>query len=211
MGFFGGDSGLLGGVLGGLFGGKTGAEKNLQDLSKAYYGGSLIQRFLPPALRHDVTGPILGEGVQGIGELLKNPGGLGGNVAEAINPRLASESESIARNYRGLQQEEAGAAARGNAPVSIKNALQAALGVDHERAQREARRGALSESEQLRRTDLEQTYKLLDAILGFISSGRGQGIQGLGTASNVGQQRQAGQMQFITDLIGSVMGGGIGG
>ena len=211
MGFFSGESGALGGITNVLFGGKTNAEQNLEDLSKAYYGGSLIQRFLPPALRHNVTGPILQGGVEQIGQLIRNPGGLSGSVSEAILPRLASESESIAQNYRGLQQEQAGAAARGNAPVSIKNALASALGIGEERAQREARRGALSESEQLRRTDVEQTYKLLDAILQFISSGRGQGVQGLAAASGVGQARQASNKQLFSDIIGSVLGGGIGG
>jgi hypothetical protein len=209
MGLFGGDSGLIGGVMGGLFGGKTGAEKDLQALSKAYYGGSLLQRMLPVALRTKTTDPMLAKGMENISNLLNNPGGLSPTVSDAIRPQLAMESQSIGQNFQNLQQQNAGNAARGNAPVSIKNALASALDVGQERSQRETRLNALMQSGKLQRQDAEQVYKLLDIILQFMSSGRGQGIQGMASASQVGQKRQADQMSFVSDMIGGMMGGGV--
>ena len=132
------------------------------------------QRHLPEPLQFKNTYPGLQAGIQNIGELMRNPGGLGGGLADAIRPRLASESESIAQQFRNLMQNQQGALARGNAPVSIKAALEQALGINQERAQRGARREAIMDSEQLRRQDTDQTYKLLQTILQFIQSGRGQ-------------------------------------
>ena len=110
--------------------------------------------------------PGLAGGLQGLGELLQNPGGLSPNISQAIAPRLAMESEAIGANFRGIREEQAGAAARGNLPVSIKNALASALNVSQERAQRDARRGAMTESEALRRQDTSQVLDLLALLLG---------------------------------------------
>lgn len=177
------------GLFSGLFGGS--GTSDLKRVSRSPFEGSAIQKFLPPALRSGQTDPILGEGIQGIGDLIRNPGGLGANVADAIRPRLAAESENIAQNFRGIGSQQAGSLARTNAPVSIRSALEAALNTAQERAQRGARRDALTESEGLRRQDLGQTFSLLDAILQFMSSGRGQSIQGLGQVAQSSAQRQA--------------------
>ena len=113
---------------------------------------------------------MLTSGMEGIAELLRNPGGLSPGVADAIRARLAEESQSIAQNYRGIESNMAGRAARTNAPVSIKNSLASALDVAQERAQRGARQTALTESDTLRRQDLSQVYALLDAPPHFTSS-----------------------------------------
>jgi hypothetical protein len=125
------------------------------------------------------------------------------NISQAIAPRLAMESENIARNFQGLGQNQAGNAARSNLPVSIKNALASALGMGQERAQRDARRGAMVDSEQLRRGDLEQTYKLLEQILGFANSGGNMALQGLGQNAQNAVQRQAATQQMVGSIASS--------
>jgi hypothetical protein len=208
MGLFGG-SGVIGG-LDKIFGGDIEQIGDLNKIGRSSYTDKYTQKFLPPELRYKMTGPLLASGIEGIGELLRNPGGLSPNVSEAILPRLAAESESIGQNFRNLQSNQAGAAARGNAPVSIKNALASALDVAQERAQREARRGALTESGQLRRQDLEQMYRLLDTILAFITGGKGGATQALGAAGGLRQQDKAAQMALAGE-IASGASGAVGG
>lgn len=213
MGLFGSnsESGVLGSIGGALFGGKSGSEKTLESLSKAYYGGSLLQRMLPQALRAGQTDKILGAGVQGIGNLIMNPGGLSPNVSDAIRPQQAMESQSIQQNFRNMQQQNAGNAARGNAPISIKNALSSALDTQQERSMRQSRMESLMQSGLLQRQDAEQVYKLLDTILQFMSSGRGQGVQGLAAASGIGLQRQNMDKQSAMDFMSMIAGAGGGG
>ena len=184
-----------------LFGRKSTAESALSKAATAPYGSNLIQGFLPPALRYPLTDPYLARGVAGIGELISQPGQLSPSVGTSIMPRLASESQSIATNFRNIRANQLGATARTNTPLSIQGALGSALDTAQERAQREARMGALTESDQLRRQDLSQTYALLDAILQFTQSGRGGAITGLGQAANLAQNRQAANLAFIGDLF----------
>jgi len=189
----------------GLFKGgkKSGSEKRLGQLSTAPFESNLIQGFLPPSLRFDQTGDFLRSGIQGIGDLIRNPGRLNPNVADAIRARLATTSEGIATNFRGIGQQQAGRAARTNVPISIRSALQSALDVAQSRSQRGARRGALAESEELRREDLSQVYAMLDSMLQFISSGRGQAIPGLSAAAQSSAQRRAANLAFIGSLFSS--------
>ena len=186
-----------------FLGGKTTEESQLSKLSRAPYESSDIQRFLPPELRAGAIGPALESGMSGIAELLRNPGGLSPTVSDAIRARLSEESQSIAQNFRGIGANQAGAAARGNQPMSIKGALQSALDVAQERAQRGARNEALTQSDTLRREDLGQAFKILDAILQFISSGRGQSIPGLARAADQSGNRQAAQLASIASLLSS--------
>jgi hypothetical protein len=191
-----------------LFGTQTKTDKQLRSISNSGFENRDIQKFLPPSLQQQNIGPGLSAGMQNISELLRNPGALSPNVSSAILPRLAAESETIAQNFRGIGSEQAGAAARGNAPVSIKNALASALNVAQERAQRGARRDALTSSDQLRRQDLDQTFKILDAILGFISSARGQGIQGLGALSETEAARSAARLELAGKTASAYGAGG---
>lgn len=190
-----------------LLGGPTGAQSSLRDFATSGFGSSNIQRFLPLSLQKQFTEPILASGIGGIGDLIRNPGGLSPTVNQAIAPQLANESQAIAQNYRNLQSNQAGSLARSNAPPSIKTALQSALGISQERAQREARNQALTESDVQRRNDLNETFKILDALLQFTSSGRGQAIQGLGAASQQSQQNRASQLA----LLGSILSGSMNG
>jgi hypothetical protein len=187
-----------------FLGGKTTEESQLSRMSRAPYESSEIQNFLPAALQTGATNPILQSGIANIGELIRNPGGLNPAVADAIRARLAAESQNIAQNYRGIASNQAGAAARGNLPVSLKGALQSALDISQERAQRGARGAALAESETLRREDVGQMYKLLDTLLQFTSSGRGQAIPGLNAAAQMSGQRQAAQQASYASILGSL-------
>ena len=187
-----------------LLGGRTTEERNLGRAATAPYEET--ERYLPPALRSASIGPTLQSGISGIGELIRNPGGLNPAVADAIRARLAAESGNIAQSYRGIASNQAGAAARGNLPVSIKGALQSALDIAQERAQRGARQEALGESEALRREDLNRTFAILDAILQFMQSGRGGAITGLGQAASFAQNRQASNLAGIGSLLESLTG-----
>ena len=188
----------------GLLGG--GGTSDLKRVSRAGFRDSALQKFLPNALQSgfgDDIGRLLSTGIQGIGDLIRNPGGLAPNVLDAIRPRLAAESENIAQNFRGIGSQQAGTLARTNAPVSIRSALESALNTSQERAQRGARREALSDSDQLRRQDSSQIFNILDAILQFMSSGRGQAIQGLGAVAQADAQKQA----ALVGAAGAAAGG----
>lgn len=179
-----------------------------KDLSRSPYESGDLQRYLPPELRSGVTGPLIGSGISGIGELLRNPGSLSPNVLDAIRPRLAAESQNIAQNYRGIASNQAGAAARSNLPVSIKTALQSALDVAQERAQRGARTEALAQSDTTRRADLERVFQILDAILQFQQAGRGTATAGLGPGTALQSQKTASMMALIGSLLNSGASGG---
>jgi hypothetical protein len=190
------------GFLGGLFGSNAGSAQ--QKLAQRPFESSTNQNFLPPALRYSNTGGILNAGVQGIGQMIENPGTLSPTVADAIRQQLATESENIAQNYRGIASNQAGAEARGNVPVSIRTALGSALDVAQERAQREARRQALIQSDTQRRQDLAQTYDLLNSILQFMSSGRGQAVAGLNSAGAMESQTKGSQLTALGSIISSL-------
>ena len=201
----------MGDVINTIIGGETGAEKELARFSTRGFTSRAIQSFLPGALRLQTTDPILQSGIQGIGDLIQNPGRLAPNVSDAIRQRLATTSEGIATNFRGIRAQQAGSAARGNLPLSIRTALGSALDVAQSRAQRGARREALSDTDQLRRQDLSQVFSILDAILGFTSSGRGAGLQGLGQAAQSSAQRQASFQALLGSLATGFATGGFGG
>lgn len=199
--------------FGGLLGTESAGERELRNFSTARFNDPDIQGFLPNALRRQFTDPILQAGIQGIGDLIRDPGGLNPNIASAIRPQLAMTSERISQNFRGIGQQQAGTFARTNAPVSIRTALESALNVEQSRSQRGARREALTQSEQLRRSDLSQTFDLLNSIFQFTQGGRGVGVQGLGQAAQSSVQRQAANQAFQASLIQSFadMMGGMGG
>jgi len=88
--------------------------------------------------------------------------------------------------------------------VSIKGALQSALDIAQERAQRGARGEALAASDTMRRADLEQVYQLLNTILQFQQAGRGTATQGLAQGAATQAQNQA----AIIAAIGSLMSSG---
>lgn len=206
----GGGIGFLGG---GLSGGGGGQES---PFGGDPFGSRKNQDLLPKALRKSTTGPMLQDWIGQLGDLLKNPGGLSPTVSAAILPRLAMESESIAQNFRGIGENQAGAAARGNAPVSIKNALSAALDIAQERAQRQARMGALAESAALRREDIGQGFNLLDAIRNFLATQKGLETSVYGTRVQDSASRQAANTQMLGSLLsglassGAFSGGGTG-
>lgn len=194
-----------------ITGGQPGAFKELERLANANFEDHRLQKYLPPSLRFGQTGDILKSGIAGIGNLIRNPGQLSPTVESAIRPRLAAESENIAGNFRGIQANQAGRAARTNLPVSIKSSLASALDVAQSRAQRGARREALTDSDKLRRADLGQTFNILQAIMQFLNSGRGfagGALQGVGQEE---QNRSAATMAMIGSLAssaGSFGGGG---
>lgn len=178
----------------------TGPSRDLARLSKASWEDPRFQSYFPEPLRFGHTNPIISSGLAGIADLLKNPGGISPTVSDAIRPFLANESQNIATNYRGLAENQAGAAARGNVSVPIRAALDSALGIAQERAQREARNTAIGQSEQLRRSDLSQLFNLLDILQQFGATGRGQGLQGLGAAADINQRRQAANLAFMSTM-----------
>jgi hypothetical protein len=150
-----------------------------------------VQFYLPPELRREQTGPLIGAGMEGIGNLIRNPGQLSSQVSSSVAPQVAAASQGIAQDFRNQATEQAGAAGRGGLPASLKALLQQALGTSQEGAQRGARTQGLGSTDQLKRQDLEHTYKLLDTIMQFLSSGRGQAIPGLvGAAQNRAENYQ---------------------
>ena len=183
----------------------------LDELSRMPFSHPTVQATLPPWLQNINTGPLLTTGMERIAELIRNPGGTASTLQSAIGDRLNSERANISQNFAGLQSDQAGAAARGNMPVQIKDALARALETNQRRAQGNATRGAVAESEDLRRGDVANTYRLIENILAFLSSSRGQGMQALQGAEAIDQQNNAAQQAMIASLIqgaGATAGGG---
>jgi hypothetical protein len=180
-------------------------EKSLSKLANARFEESPIQRLLPPSLRIDQTGGFLRSGIQGIGDLISDPSGVSPRLSEAISARRGQEAANIEQNFQNIQQEQAGQAARTNLPVSLKGALSKALDTAQARAQRVSEQKAVSESEALRRQDVGQTFNILDSILQFLSSGRGQVIRGLGGAAQL-----AGGQQILGDQSNAALVAGLG-
>ena len=170
-----------------------------------------IQRFLPHALRAPQIDPTLNRGFAGIADLIANPGRLAPNVAQSIAPRLAVESSRIANDFSGMRANQAGMLARGNAPVSIKSALETMLQRDEGRAQGELRRSALMDSEQLRRADLAQTYDILSAIQGLVNPRLGVAGPLQGQMMSLSQQNAAANQAALASFaqsLGQVNWGG---
>jgi hypothetical protein len=150
-----------------------------------------LQFYLPPELRREQAGPLIGAGMEGIGNLIRNPGQLSSQVSSSVAPQVAAQSQGIAQDFRNQATNQAGAAGTNNLPSSLKALLQSAMGSSQEQAQRGARTQGLGSTDQLKREDLQHTYKLLDTIMQFISSGRGQAIPGLvGAAQNRSENYQ---------------------
>lgn len=187
-----------------LFGAPQGMNQ-IGNYAGAPYNSSEIQNFLPPELRQAFSGPALSAGMAGLTGLLKNPGGLNPNISEAIAPWLRNASQSIATNYRNLGQNSAGAAARSNLPVSIKDALQAALGMNQVRDQFAAKNQAMGQSEQLRREDISQLFPLLMALHQFTSTGRGQAIQGYSNMSEASAKDTGSKLAAMASIAGAAM------
>ncbi len=191
--------------------GKSGAEKRLNKSAYLPFNDPKIQGFLPDSLRGWAAQDTLRQAVENMRYRTMNPGALGPNIAEAIAPRVAAESDIAARNFRNMRYNQRGSAARSNMPLSIQESLANALDIAQARAQSGIRRNALADSEQLRRADEMGGMSLLDAILQFTSSGRGQAIQGLGAATQAANQRRGSNMAFFGDLLGMGLGKGGGG
>ena len=199
----------VGAVAGGFLGGGGGAER--PDIQALNFANFQTQRLLPRAFRQSSRGgivdPFIRSGLQGIGQLIQNPGGLAPNVGAAIGPRLSIESERIARDTRGLQSQAQGNLARaGQSNTPFAQALNVALERAAARDQSVARRSALSETDQLRRQDLGQVFQLLQAQLSFLNSGRGIQSQALGQQFKASQTDRAANAAQLAGLVQGLQG-----
>lgn len=196
--------GLLGGIAG------KGKKPKAGFTDDSFYDKD-IQRFLPTALRAPQIDPVLNRGFAGIADLIANPGRLSPNVAQSIAPRLAIESSRIANDFSGMRQNQAGQLARGNAPVSIKSALETMLARQEGAAQGDLRRTALMDSEQLRRADMAQVYDILGAIQGQVNPRLGVAGPLQGQMMAITQQNAAANQAMYADILGSLGRAGFGG
>jgi hypothetical protein len=175
------------------------AKTELQQLQEKIFGarfeGPALQNFLPEALRVRNINPFLDAGINNLSQLLLNPGGINPLLGQSTEERIQSETGLVNQNFENIKAEQAGQAARTNVPVSLKGALSKALDTAQARASREVTQNAVAESEDLRRGDVGQTFNLLDTILNFVSSGRGQAVGGLGAAGQLNLQAQNAQAQ----------------
>ena len=164
-----------------------------------------LQFHLPPELRMGQTGPLIGAGMEGIGNLIRNPGGLSSQVGTSVAPGIAMASQDVAQQFRNQATNQAGAAGANNLPPSVKALLQAIQGTSQEGAQRGVQAKGLGQTDQVKREGLQHTYKLLDTIMQFLASGRGQTIPGLiGAAQNRSENYQrssAANMASLASLL----------
>ena len=179
-------------------------EDQLDKLNRSFTDFQ-TQKFLPRELRTPKRGglvqPFLQAGIKGIGELIQNPGRLSPNLSGSIAARLAGESEQIGRGTRGQSEQAAGAGARLGLPATFQEAIQRSIEMQGNRDQASARRGALMDSEQLRRQDLAQTFDLYNLILQFINSGKSGQSQAVAGMAGVAGAQQAGNQAGIAGLV----------
>ena len=174
--------------------GSTNAERNAGS-NDGSGGGRLwgkrpLQGHLPLGLqwftgrgKKKVLSPFakgLTEGADKFGSLLSNPGGFGANLAEAIAPRVAMESEAINRNTQGQLAEASGAAARAGSGGGFAQALQASIQQAGARDKATSLRTAQMDSATLVREDADRLMATYQMLLDWYKpKGRG------GTANSV--------------------------
>jgi hypothetical protein len=202
-------------------------QEDLVKLLSSPFESFQIQKLLPPSLRsffpakrgkRSKTGienanitPALTAGIQNIGRLAAQPGTLSPEIAAALQARFSQASQGLASGSQNNLQQLLNRLAAGNASSSAVNTAGAAGLVSQERGQRGLRGQGLSQTDQLQRADSQQVFNLLDTLLQFISSGRGQNVQGLAGAGQlaVGQQaitnqQQAAQIASLGSALSSI-------
>ena len=174
-----------------------------------------IQNFLPEWLRtYGGKNPKFSSGMQSgtenLADLFRNPGGLGSNIASAIAPRVAMESEAINRNTQGQLSQAQGAMARSGSGGGFAQALAASIQQAGARQQADTTRTAMSESAQLRRQDLSRLMETYRMLLEFTNAGR----QTLAGQQQIRQQTLAGSREgaqaagnMIGNIVSSIGGG----
>lgn len=194
-------------------------ERAIKDISRSPFASKEVQQLLPPYLRRGATGPMLQSGMQGIGQMLTSPGKLSGTVAPALLPQQAMQSDAIARASHGTMANRMGAAGASNLPANIRMAIMSMLQGGQAGAQRGVQGQALTQSDALRKQDLMHTYKIYDAILQYLSSARGQAIEGLAGAAPAQMNKEAANtaavgagIQALANILSGVgtNGGGSG-
>ena len=189
------------------------------DNPAANFRSKGIQGFLPEWLqmytgqgKNKMQSPF-SKGLQGgtanLAELFSNPGGLGGNLAGAIAPRVAMESEMINRNTQGQASEAAGATARSGSGGGFAQALQASIQQAGARQKADSLRTGMMDSAQLRRQDLSSLLDTYKMLMEFTNSGR----QALAGQQDLRLQQQAGSRAGVfgtANMIGNAVSG-IGG
>jgi hypothetical protein len=193
----------------------------------ANYRSKAIQGFLPPSLQwfqwsgqgknkvKSLTPFAEGlmSGSKNIGDLYANPGGLGNNLAGAIAPRVAMESEMINRNTQGQASEAAGAAARSGEGGGFAQALQASIQQAGARDKAASLRTGMMDSAQLRRADLNSMMDTYRMLLDYANSARNslRGKQTLRLDQQAGSRAGVfGTANMIGNAVGGI-GGAMGG
>ena len=135
-------------------------------------------------------------GGENLQQLFRNPGSVSPGISGAIAPLVAAESDRIQRTGANQLSQAAGTMARTGAGGGMYAALEAALNRANSRDIAGARRGAVAQSEGLRRQDLGTLLQTLQYIQDTTMQGRNirQGAQ----AQSLQQSQQKQQQQAAT-------------
>ena len=139
-----------------------------------------------------------------LGDLMANPGGFGGNIAEAIAPRVAMESEMINRNTQGQASEAAGGMARSGTGGGFAQALQASIAQAGAREKATSVRTAQMDSAELMREDADRVMSAYSMLLDWYKP---KGRQGTGAASRAaGKAARGANTSAGIGAVGTVLG-----
>ena len=129
-----------------------------------------------------------GEQLQG---LFRNPGSVNPNISGAIAPLVAAETDRIQRTGANQLSQAAGTMARTGAGGGMYAALEAAMNRANSRDIAGARRGAVAQSEGLRRQDLGTLLQTLQYLQDTTMQGRGvrQGAKAQSMQQNAQNQQ----------------------
>jgi len=152
--------------------------------------------------------PFINSGVRQLGLLSAFPGVLNPQVAPALKAGTAMQSTQAAQNDTAQAQRVMNRLASTGGSQGANPLATAAMNLSADASQRGVRGAALSQTDQLKRSDTQQTYNLLDAVLKFISSGRGQSVAGLQGAAQLAQSQKAIQQQYQASQL-AMLGSGL--
>ena len=185
---------------------------------RSSFGTLDVQRYLPRFLQTSAgnlgqyqthLGNELMAGMRNLGALFRTPGSISPTLSAAISPMLAMETERIGRTTAGQISEAAGAAGRsGLGSSGMAMALQRAIERAGARDISTAKRGAIAQSEQLRRQDLDQMLNLINMITNASFQGRnitlGHAAQQIEKQGQK-QQQQAATYATYASLLGALI------
>ena len=110
-------------------------------------------------------GQGMNAGIENLANFWRNPGGISPGISAAISPLLANETDRIQRTGANQVSQATGSLARSGVGGGMAAALETAISRANSRDIATARRGAIAQSEQLRRQDMDSLQRMAEFLV----------------------------------------------